>query len=221
MKPRTHLRKPTAERFWAKVQKTDGCWLWTAKRDADGYGRFWDGTYMPSGHGRMVGAHQFSHAIATGIERGGLCVLHRCDNPPCVNPDHLYLGTVADNSRDMIARGRQGTKPYDPEFCGERVGVSKLTTDQVMEIKAAGPEIQNSQLATRFGVRATTVSQVRRGDSWKHIPVTGGLPVRTAAHNAKIAMALAGNTNALGWRHTEESRAKIAASWNRRRAHGC
>jgi len=137
-----------------------------------------------------------------------------------VNPKHLYFGTVVDNSRDMVSRGRVGKKPYDPTFCGERVGASRLTTDQVTEIKAAGPDVQNTQLAAVYGVRTTTISQIRRGASWKHIKATGSPPKRTAAHNQRIAAALSGNKNALGWKHTEESRAKIVAAWKRRKVDG-
>jgi len=217
------MRTPTLDRFWSKVSRCgdDECWEWKAKRDKDGYGRFWDGTFTPSGNGRMVGAHQFSLSIATGEERGDRWVLHRCDNPPCVNPKHLYFGTVVDNSRDMISRGRGGKKPHDPAFCGERIGGSRLTTEQVIEIKSAGSDVQNTQLAAVYGVRPTTISQIRRGGSWKHIQATGSPAKRTGAHNKRISEALRGNKNALGWKHTEESRAKIVASWRRRKSDGC
>src|ERR1700722_335201 len=92
------------ERFWKSVEKSEtGCWLWKAGRDDDGYGIF---------HARIHGlqvhsAHRFSHILHTGeILRPDIMVLHSCDNPPCCNPDHLRSGTAADNTGDMIKKGR-------------------------------------------------------------------------------------------------------------------
>lgn len=87
-----------AERFWAKVDRSGDCWIWTGSRCSDGYGTFFVA-------GRIVGAHRFSLELA-GVTLGRLHALHRCDNPPCVNPAHLYAGTQRDNSRDMVARGQ-------------------------------------------------------------------------------------------------------------------
>jgi hypothetical protein len=88
-------------RFWAKVQKTDGCWLWTAcvvRR----YGQFGVSS------GVRMRAHRYSWELVHGAVPDGLWVLHRCDNPLCVNPEHLFLGDVGVNSRDMVAKGRSG-----------------------------------------------------------------------------------------------------------------
>lgn len=87
-------------RFWAKVHKSDGCWEWTGKR-ASGYGRF----VTPPGR-RMWSAHRYSWTLANGPIPDGLFVLHHCDNKPCVRPEHLFLGTNADNMRDAWRKGR-------------------------------------------------------------------------------------------------------------------
>lgn len=88
-------------RFWRKVQKSDGCWWWISVRNEDGYGQFRNDEL-----GRMEGAHRFSWRLTHGDIPHGMCVLHHCDNPPCVNPDHLFLGTQQDNIADMHAKGR-------------------------------------------------------------------------------------------------------------------
>jgi hypothetical protein len=89
-----------AERFWSKVDKSGACWEWTASRDCHGYGSF-------CGPGRQTWlAHRFAIYLATGEHPADSLVLHSCDNPPCCNPAHLRCGTVADNVRDALERGR-------------------------------------------------------------------------------------------------------------------
>lgn len=91
-------RRPIEERFWEKVDKSGDCWVWTASVDLKGYGNF--------KHPLGSDAHTFSWTLHYGPITGGLCVLHRCDNPPCIRPNHLFLGTRADNNLDMIDKGR-------------------------------------------------------------------------------------------------------------------
>jgi hypothetical protein len=114
-----------AVRFWAKVQKGPGCWLWTAYRNRDGYGQFRVG-------GRMSKAHRVSWMLHFGPIPGGLDVLHRCDNPDCVNPSHLWLGTDADHTADKVAKGRQSRQK------GEMHGQAKLCAAEVITIRRAG-----------------------------------------------------------------------------------
>jgi hypothetical protein len=96
-----------ADRFWSKVDKapsSNGCWLWTATKDRRLYGRFWN-------DGNRFGAHRTAWELTRGPIPPGLYVLHHCDTPPCVNPEHLFIGTQTDNMRDMAAKGRASPIP--------------------------------------------------------------------------------------------------------------
>src|SRR5215831_7021758 len=90
------------ERFWSHVSKADGCWEWTAYRDPAGYGRLGAGSKKAG----VILAHRFSWIIHFGPIPEGIHVCHHCDNPPCVRPEHLFLGSNADNHADMRAKGR-------------------------------------------------------------------------------------------------------------------
>lgn len=96
--------RPLADRFWEKVRKTDGCWEWLAYTCKFGYGR------IGGVRGQVLDAHRVSWELHNGPIPEGICVLHHCDNPPCTNPDHLFLGTLSDNLADMYAKGRQGPR---------------------------------------------------------------------------------------------------------------
>ena len=126
-----------------------GCWLWMGAVDRSGYGRF----NLASGTRK---AHRLSYESFVGPITGGLFVLHRCDTPLCVNPEHLFLGTTADNMKDMIAKGRSPA--------GERSGRAKLTAAQVAEIRAS--TLRHSELALVYPVSAATICDIRRGQRW-------------------------------------------------------
>lgn len=98
-------RKTLVDLFWEKVEKTGGCWLWRGATNPKGYGRTGVGSH------RSALAHRLSWNLAHGQIPAGLFVLHRCDTPGCVRPDHLFLGTAADNTADMIRKGRQYSRP--------------------------------------------------------------------------------------------------------------
>jgi hypothetical protein len=148
------IPKTSEERFWAKVQRgePDDCWIWTAATKR-GYGHFKYGHFKVDG--KMVKAHRFSYALAHGPILDGLHVLHRCDNPPCVNPAHLFPGTNADNIRDKEAKGR-GNQPR-----GTANGKCHLTNEEVAEIRTA-PGTQR-EIGERFGISWPTVSRIKRG----------------------------------------------------------
>lgn len=147
---------PTVEeRFWSKVKKTDGCWLWTAWVNVWGYGGFYVG-------GADVGAHRFSYELHKGKIPKGLLVRHKCHNPSCVNPEHLVVGTQADNMNDCVKAGRQCK--------GETRPKAKLTEKQVVEIKSrVSMGAGTKELSEIYGVSKSTISNIKYGRRWKHI----------------------------------------------------
>lgn len=153
-------------RFWAKVDKRgpDECWPWKAYSMPGSYGQFGCGS-------RVFLAHRISWIIANGsipqhAGYHGFCVCHKCDNPKCVNPNHLFLGTNADNVHDMDKKGR---RKVDPVF-GEAHGKSKLTEKAVEEIrKARNAGMKMQPLADKFGISIVTVSAVCRRRTWRHV----------------------------------------------------
>lgn len=117
MNPAHLLYQTIEERFWARVQKGDGCWIWTGRRSTRReYGQF---EYRDTTRKVSIPAHRYSWELhngpivghVPGDESQEVCVCHHCDNPPCVNPEHLFLGTDADNTRDKVAKGRQAKGP--------------------------------------------------------------------------------------------------------------
>lgn len=151
-------RKSLEERFWSKVAKGGGCWEWTRYREPDwGYGIF---RAVPGES--MQKAHRVSWEIAHGPIPEGMQVCHRCDNPPCVRPDHLFLGTHLDNMRDRNAKGRQSRDGSTP---GENSTSAKLTDEQVKDIRdryLAGGVLQQD-LAAEYNISQTQISRIVRG----------------------------------------------------------
>lgn len=189
---------PTEERFWARVNKNGPvpvhrpelgpCWAWTGAA-SHGYGMLLVGD-------RMCRAHRLSWAIEHGVLPGDMCVCHRCDNPLCVRPDHLFLGTRADNAADMVSKGRwnaKGTRRFmygdqapsrrHPETVarGERAALAKLTEENVRDVfKFRQQGETHRSIASRFGVSSGTIGFILRRETWGHLNID--TPVRDSAH---------------------------------------
>ncbi len=148
------------ELFWRKVQKSNACWLWTGSVNSEGYGQIRQ-------HRRLLLAHRLAYEECNGPVPAGLMVLHRCDNPRCVNPDHLFVGNNSDNMRDCAAKGRSNfqTKPLR----GERHPQSKVTWDVVRKIRSeyAHGGVTKLFLARKFGIGACQVGNIISGKHWR------------------------------------------------------
>lgn len=155
--PTTHA--PPEVKFWRYVEKRgpDECWPWVGARQRTGYGHLGVGAH------KKVMAHRLSHYIATGEEPP--VVMHTCDNPWCVNPAHLRGGTKADNTADMIAKGRNN-RTIRPR--GEAHHRAKLTEEMVRQIKAR-PDEKPGKLAAEYGVKYNVIHRIRTGLAWTHI----------------------------------------------------
>lgn len=145
------------DRVWGKVLKTDaGCWNWQGRIQVDGYGQ------MSAGNAEIL-AHRAAYFLANGMLPNGLCIMHKCDNPRCCNPDHLIAGTHAQNMADMRLKGRR------KGIClGNKNGRAKLNPDTVKKIRderAAG--LRLIDLSKKFSVGVSTVSRVCRMENWK------------------------------------------------------
>lgn len=157
-------RIPMADRFWKHVDKSGECWIWTASFQG------WYGQIKSDGNS-VIGAHRASWIIHNGPIPDGLWVLHRCDNPACVNPDHLFLGTHDDNMRDMAEKGRQGLVNH-PERAprGERNRHAKLSESDVLTIRTAHASgVGTTALSRQYGVYETTIADIVSRRTWKHI----------------------------------------------------
>lgn len=152
------MRGTIKERLLDKVKKQpNGCWEWQAQTTKGNYGRMRVGN-------KMVLAHRASYVIYKGEFESNLCVCHYCDNPKCVNPDHLFLGTHKDNVRDCIKKGRTNWAK------GERTGNTNLTDTQVLAIKAkVDLGFSRAPVAREFSVSKSTVDRIAQRVCWKHI----------------------------------------------------
>jgi len=158
--------------FWARIQKggPNECWPW--KRGATtpfGYGVYRRAWTKEHGRGKMTGAHRLAYELKNGPIPEGMNVLHHCDNPPCCNPNHLFLGTDADNVHDCISKGRKKWKS------GAQHANAKITDEIVREARRLyvpyNRQFGGDALARRFGISPSNMHQIIRGDAWKHISI--------------------------------------------------
>ena len=152
--------KPLFERFQGNYipEPNSGCWLWMNSLNESGYGHI----ALPTGIQKK--AHRISWMLHYGQDPGELFVCHKCDNPCCVNPDHLFLGTQADNLKDCQKKNRF-SRTHQAK--GERQGNSKLTDEMVLAIRASPLSLR--QAAAQWGTTFTNISDIRKRRSWRHV----------------------------------------------------
>jgi HNH endonuclease len=149
--------KPPIERFWERAMPVPecGCWLWIGRYDKDGYG------YINVNKKRLK-AHRFSYEQFVSPIPGKMSVLHKCDMPECVNPEHLFLGTQKENMCDMTIKNRR--------VRGEKIGNSKLKEADVFEILSALDHGESQYaIASRYGINQSHVSDIKNGKRWSYI----------------------------------------------------
>ena len=135
--------------FWSNVNKTDSCWLWNAGGHKFGYGEF-------RSHGKLIRAHRFSYELHNGEIKNNMSVLHTCDNPKCVNPAHLYLGTQVENCRDTALRNRVGgrkLKPYDVIDIKNRLSKNETC----------------ASISKSYKVTQECINLIKLGKTWNHL----------------------------------------------------
>lgn len=171
----------TVARFWSKVNKNGPvpahcpelgpCWVWTGAKRMRGYGAFRIGKQLVSAHRMVLG-------VVFAAERHRV-VCHKCDNPACVCPEHLFIASQKENALDAIAKGRlkpiqakrweKGHKPF--RALGQKNGRSKLTNLDISSIRERGGQMETySQIARRYNISKRSVGRIIRREIWKHVP---------------------------------------------------
>ena len=160
----TNHHKNTVDDFWDNVDilSSDQCWTWNGAQDTDGYG-----TWTMGGR-RNIKVHRMAYELSKGEIPEGLLILHTCDNPPCCNPNHLWVGTNADNMADKMAKGR-GYPPPHPK--GEAHKDAKLTEKDVLKIRERYSRGNTTlkELAQEYNVTFGLIGHIVNRRVWKHI----------------------------------------------------
>lgn len=161
------LSDSDSKRLWENVRKMDSCWVWTGARTKDGYGKM-------KAIDKVYSVHRLSWMIHKGKIPAGMNVLHRCDNPPCINPDHLWIGTTKDNVADKVAKKRHGFGMGNPP--------AKLNDSQVLEIREvyskSHPSI--SSTARKYKISRCVIYGIINGKLWRHL-LNAGMEKDSAA----------------------------------------
>lgn len=157
-------QKAQIKRFWEKVKKTsdNSCWEWQAYRHPAGYGRF--KTYF----GTQVNAHRFSWEITYGEIPSGMFVCHKCDNRPCIRPDHLFLGTQKDNVRDALKKNRM-MMHLNAARGSDNLNAKLFEADipVIIALNVSGESMQS--IATKYNISPSSISKIISGKAWKHV----------------------------------------------------
>lgn len=168
-------RKSVVERFWSKVDYGDTCWSWLGSVRGKGYGQFG----IEANH--IEDAHRVAYRLAYGPIPEGVLVCHKCDNPNCVRPDHLFLGSHRDNLLDASKKGRltQLVTMHQPHRHWGEVHATKLTLIKVREIQEKAQRFDYhktnwAELAREYGVSRGTISDIVMGRRWKNALAKGG-----------------------------------------------
>lgn len=151
-------KKPIHERFWKRVKKTDGCWLWTGHVGKHGYGQI---TINES----SCTVHRVSWRLHFGFIPEGMCVCHHCDTRLCIKPDHLFLGTVQDNIADMVKKGR--SKIVKTSNRRVQYKLNEQDVNKIRDLLKEG-NLYQREIAKMFGVTQTNIGLIKRGKTWKH-----------------------------------------------------
>jgi hypothetical protein len=153
-------RRPLAERFWSKVDRREPneCWPWCGAANSKGYGR------LTAGRGVNLKAHRVAFTLVKGPIPDGMNVLHHCDNPPCCNGDHLFLGTAEDNTHDMLSKNR-GSPP--PHSTGEKHHNAKF--DAIAAQKILIDPRTHREIAEEYGVSSMTIFRLKHRVTWKEL----------------------------------------------------
>lgn len=174
--PRTilpHLTPEIETRFWKHVLRggPDDCWMWLSSRNRKGYGHFGVPT-LPQKPWQTTEAHRFSWVVAARKDiPDGMCVCHTCDHPGCVNPNHLFVGTIQDNNKDRCGKQRTSRKPRNQ---GTKNHFSRLNEESVQKIRhlCDSGEANFSAIGRDFGVSSNTISRIAHRDTWRSVHQT-------------------------------------------------